>query len=122
MARMFALWGGESRAEFVDLFHPDCEVWPMTGDGPYRGREGVREFLEELDDNGQVILTEPPELLARGDTVLALAHLAVLEDGAPSAGALVAWVIDVSDGMVCRTRPFTDAHSARRTFAAATAA
>jgi ketosteroid isomerase-like protein len=94
----------------LELTHPEIEVRPALVGGlegrVYRGRDGLREFLEEVDAIWTAYRIELRELRDAGDSVIALGHTwaegrdgIVLDDPG-------GWLLGMDDGMIRDFRTF----------------
>ena len=89
------------------LLHPDVEFWAQpTGelarrDGPYRGHDGYREYLADVDRVWSAIDVEPQDFRVAGTGVIAFGRLRgiVRDTGEPADESLI-WVFRLRDGLV----------------------
>jgi ketosteroid isomerase-like protein len=96
------------------VLHPDIEwVSGMPGTSSYRGREGVRKMLREVETAWKDMHLAPMELLDHGEAVIA--NCKVTAEGR-SSGVRVegnqVGVIDFSDGLFARVRIFMSRNEA----------
>jgi uncharacterized protein len=95
---------------------PDVELVPLpsllTGE-PFRGHEGVREYLDAISDDWSQRAVELDRLIEAGDEVVlrgrfqARGRSSGVELDAPAA-----WVVTLRDGKVVRLRAYTDPEDA----------
>jgi ketosteroid isomerase-like protein len=95
----------------VDVTHPDIEVRPSIAGGPegniYRGRDGFRAFLADVEAAWADFSIEVDEYRDLGATVLVLGRS--FARGGESGVALEAptgWVVVVRDGKIHRFTSF----------------
>jgi ketosteroid isomerase-like protein len=109
-AGMEAFNEGDAEA-FLIVVHPDCEWFPFlkpsaTGD-PYRGREGVREWLRIVADEFDHLSTQANEVIDLPDRLVALGEIQYRARGSDvEAHAPIAWVFDYQDGLILRGRVY----------------
>ena len=109
--------------DLVELLHPDVEVHPALVGGlegtVYRGREGYKQFVEDVDAAWVDFRIEVHEIRDLGDTVVVLGHTW----GEGREGIVVdapgGWVLGMRDGRIHRFESF---NTWEETLAAARAA
>jgi ketosteroid isomerase-like protein len=73
--RVYAAASRRDLGEMLDLCDDDAEFAPLVGDGePYRGPDGARRLLAELDQVWSEFTIEVREAIAIGDNVVATLH------------------------------------------------
>jgi ketosteroid isomerase-like protein len=79
----------------------------------YRGHQGVREGIRELEEAFAEIQAEQTEIRDLGDRVLAIGHLRGrgIESGAITESA-IAWIVDFKSGNVLRVREYLEPEKA----------
>jgi ketosteroid isomerase-like protein len=97
----------------LETLHPDAELVPMRSlleGGAYQGHQGLRRFMEEMDDDWETYRLAGEEFRAVGpDRVLVLGR--VVATGRASGVAVdspAAWLCYVRDGRVTRVRFYSD--------------
>ena len=96
--------------DLVELLHPDVEVHPALVGGlegtVYRGREGYKQFVEDVDAAWSDFRIEVHEIRDLGDTVVVLGHTW----GEGREGIVVdapgGWVLGMRDGQIHRFQSF----------------
>jgi len=80
----------------------------------YRGHDGVRQWLEDMDDYWETFKTEPNDYHDLGDKVLALGcwHARGRASGVEINGQPATWLAWIRDGKIYRWRTFTDREEA----------
>jgi ketosteroid isomerase-like protein len=110
-AGMEAFNNGDAEA-FLVVCDPDCEWCPFlmpsaTGE-PYRGREGVREWLRTVAEEFEHLSTKADEIIDAPDRLIALGEIRYRARGSEvEASAPIAWVFDFRDGLIWRGRVYT---------------
>ena len=97
--------------------HPEIEVRPALVGGlegtVYRGPQGVREFLADIDAVWDEFRIEPTELRELGDTVLALGRAVGRGRGSGvDVETAAGWTVAVRDGKVHRFSTFVSREAA----------
>ena len=85
-------------------------VWHSAWMGSvYRGHQGVREWIEEVDESLDEINAEFPELRDLGDRLLALGHFRGLgKESRVEIESPVAYLVEFKDGKVSRVQTYLD--------------
>ncbi len=107
---MFEAYRRRDVPDLVELLHPDVEVHPALVGGlegtVYRGRDGYKQFVEDVDTAWSDFRIEIREIRDLGDTVVVLGHTW----GEGREGIVVdapgGWVLEMRDGQVHRFRSF----------------
>jgi ketosteroid isomerase-like protein len=109
--RVFERWNAGDHNAPLDEVHPDAEVITVIGGAlsgePFRGHEGVREWLSGLDENFDRWEIDIGEILEQGDVVVLLGNIRAR--GRASGVELdqeVGWMIRFRDGKFWRMRTF----------------
>ena len=95
------------------LYEPEAEFRPLTGtrveSGGYRGHEGIRAYLEEVDTVWEQMLPHADDLRSHGDLVVVVGGCRVRgrESGAETDRPM-AWVFRVRDGRIASHQAFSD--------------
>ena len=103
--------------ELVTLSHPDCEWHPFRAQlegSVYRGHEGVRRFVSDMDDDWASFEIHPRELHDLGERVLATGQVQALARGSGVAvDNLGGFVFELRDGHIARLVSHSDPEAAR---------
>ncbi len=98
--RIYAAFARRDLAALSELSDPQLEFWPATArvagrDGPYRGRDGLRDYLDDVARVWEELRIEPDDFREVGDLVVVT-------------GRVYAWgagrVVDAPAGWVWRVR------------------
>ena len=103
----------------LDELHPEVEWHPwlqvqLGGAATvYRGHQGVRKGIRELEEAFSEIESEPTEIRDLGERVVAIGHLRGrgIESGAITESA-IAWIVEFKSGKVIRVREYLDPEEA----------
>jgi ketosteroid isomerase-like protein len=106
----------------LDELHPEIEWHPWLqlqfggGATVYRGHEGVRKGIRELDEAFSEIQAEQTEIRDLGERVVAIGHHRGRgkESGAITESPL-AWIVEFKGGKVIRVREYLDPKKALET-------
>jgi len=94
----------------LELTHPEIEVRPALVGGlegrVYRGRDGLREFLDDVDAIWTDFRIEVRELRDAGDAVIVLGHTWAEGRGGIVVDDPGGWLLGMSDGMIRDFRSF----------------
>ena len=107
--RLIDRWNRGARSVPDDEIHPDVEVVSRFRPDPYRGREGFRQWTEEIDRHFEEWRLVVDDFRDGGERVVALGNLHLR--GRVSGLGLqepAAAVADIRDGMLLRLRLFAD--------------
>ena len=107
------------------LWHDDAEFIPVLArlEGHvYRGSEGVREWVEQLERDWEFFEACPDGYRDLGDRVVVLGSWRARgrTSGVELDSAQATWVVEVRDGKVSRWETFTDRDEALRAAGAQT--
>jgi ketosteroid isomerase-like protein len=104
---------------FLSAFDPAAEWHTLTqavfgGESTlYRGHEGIRQFVQEVDDALADVRAECAEIRDLGERIVAVGQL---RGRGRSSGAAaetpIGWVVDFVDGKVIRMRDYLDPEEA----------
>jgi ketosteroid isomerase-like protein len=100
-------------SRLIELTDPDVEWRPFaTGlmeEGAYRGHDGIRQYVRDLDDAWEVLRADVDDGLAIGATVLLVGRLRYRGRGSGVETENAAgWVIKFRDGRLISMRAFRD--------------
>jgi ketosteroid isomerase-like protein len=100
-------------ARLIALADPDIE-WhsffaALTEEGMYRGHEGTRRYMHDLDDAWEVVRADLDDALAVGDVAVLVGriHYRGRNSGAETETP-VGWMLKFRDGKLLRFRAFRE--------------
>jgi ketosteroid isomerase-like protein len=105
VAALFDAFARRDAEAALPYVHPEAEFWPrgtneMRGrDEPYRGPDGVREYLADVDRLWDELVVEPGELRSVAGGVVAFGTARGRIAGEPVEMPVV-WLFRVREGMV----------------------
>jgi ketosteroid isomerase-like protein len=103
---------------FVSLWDPDCEFLPFRAqlEGiTYRGREGVRRFVSDMDDDWSRFRIDPLELHELNDRVVAIGRIRALGRGSgTSIDSVGGFVLELRRGLILRVTSHSEPGAAMR--------
>jgi ketosteroid isomerase-like protein len=104
---------------FLEMFDPAVEIHPLTlamfgrEAASYRGHDGIRDFLREVDEVLPGIQIEPLEARDLGERLVATGRL---HGRGRASGADVespiSWVVEFKEGKVIRMQDYLDSKEA----------
>jgi uncharacterized protein len=104
---------------FLAAFDPTVEIHPLTlamfgREGTvYRGHEGIRQFLRDVDEVLPGIKVEPLEFRDLGERVVATGRLhARGRASGAEVESPIGWLVEFRDGRVIRMTDFLDPNKA----------
>ena len=81
--------------------------------GEYRGHDGIRKYLSDLDDAFETFRTDIDDLLGVGDLVIGVGHIRFCgKESGVETEAPVGWVFKLRDGKLLRVRAFREPEKA----------
>ena len=96
----------------VALAQPEVEWWSFFAlgeGGAYRGHDGTRQYMRDLEDAFEVGDADVDQAIAVGDVVLLVGHIRYRGRGSGADGAVAAlWVLTFRDGKVMRFQALRD--------------
>jgi uncharacterized protein len=104
---------------FLDAFDPIVEIHPLTlamfGQEAtvYRGHEGLRRFIRDVDEVLPQLQVEPLEIRDLGERLVAVGRLhARGRASGAEVESPIGWIVEFSDGRVTRMRDYLDPNEA----------
>jgi ketosteroid isomerase-like protein len=117
--RAVQAFNGRDIAVLADLITEDYEFIPYLPAGAertttYRGRQGLRDYVEEADEAWESLQIHLDEVRDLGDRVLAFGEMrARARVSGIDVRVPLAWVLEFRDGKVSRYQSFGDIPEAR---------
>lgn len=101
----------------VAVAHPACEWLPFRAQlsgAPYRGHEGVRSFVRDMDEDWSSFRIDPVELTEHGELVIVSGRVTGTGRGSGVDVDFVGgFVFELRDGLIHGLRSYDDPESAR---------
>jgi serine phosphatase RsbU (regulator of sigma subunit)/ketosteroid isomerase-like protein len=113
VGRLFHAFNQRDAVAIVSLCAPEMEFFTVTGgeaghEAPYRGPDGLREYLADVERVWEALLITLGVVERRGSRLLALGRVYVRSRELGIRDMPVAWIWDVSDGLFVRGEVFVD--------------
>jgi ketosteroid isomerase-like protein len=126
VGRLFHAFNQRDTESIVSLCSPRMEFFAVTGEeagreAPYSGREGLREYLVDVERIWEALLITPGAVEQRGDRLLVCGRVYVRSRELGIRDMPVAWIWRVQDGLFVRGEVFADPAMAIAHFERATA-
>jgi ketosteroid isomerase-like protein len=126
IGRLFHAFNQRDVVSIVALCAPEMEFVAVTGgeaghDAPYRGPDGLREYLEDVERIWEALLITLGTVERRGQRLLACGRVYVRSREMGIRDMPVAWIWQVQDGLFVRGEVFADPAEAISRFEGAAA-
>jgi ketosteroid isomerase-like protein len=121
VGRLFHAFNQRDAVAMVSLCAPEMEFFTVTGgeaghDAPYRGPDGLREYLADVERIWEALLITLGSVERMGDRLLASGRVYVRSRQLGIRDMPVAWIWDVEDGLFVRGEVFVDPAEAISSF------
>src|SRR4051794_33520012 len=96
--RSFEAFNARDVDAVVSLSAEDCEWLPLRAqlEGiAYRGHEGVRQFVRDMDDDWRAFRIDPLEFHERGDRVAVIGRINALGDSGVEISSIAGFVFEL---------------------------
>jgi ketosteroid isomerase-like protein len=122
LGRLFHAFNQRDAVAIVALCAPEMEFLTVTGaeaghEAPYRGPDGLREYLADVERVWEALLITLGAVERRGSRLLAFGRVYVRSRELGIRDMPVAWIWDVEDGLFVRGEVFADPAEAAARFA-----
>jgi serine phosphatase RsbU (regulator of sigma subunit)/ketosteroid isomerase-like protein len=126
VGRLFHAFNQRDAVAIVSLCAPEMEFFTVTGgeaghDAPYRGPDGLREYLADVERVWEALLITLGSVERQGNRLLAVGRVYVRSRELGIRDMPVAWIWNVEDGLFTRGEVFVDPAEAISHFDRATA-
>ena len=113
VGRLFHAFNQRDAVAMVSLCAPEMEFFTVTGgevghDAPYRGPDGLREYLVDVERIWEALLITLGTVELQGNRLLASGRVYVRSRELGIRDMPVAWIWDVRDGLFVRGEVFVD--------------
>jgi ketosteroid isomerase-like protein len=117
----FEQWNTGEREAFLENVDPDVEICvvslQVTGEAPYRGYEGYRQWIDAMEESFEVWELHPQTFEEHHDSVLVLGAMRLRGRGSGvELEQETGWIVDVRDGRMRRLRSFLSHDEAAAAF------
>lgn len=119
VARLFEAFSRRDLETTLTLMHPEIVFQPVTaevtrGGEPYRGHEGIRRYLEDVEAHWDELRVHPAQIRAAGRAVVVLGLVSGSGPAGSFENAPTTWVIKFKDDLVFHAQIFSDARNVAR--------
>jgi ketosteroid isomerase-like protein len=113
VGRLFHAFNQRDVESIVSLCSPRMEFFAVTGEeagreAPYSGREGLREYLVDVERIWEALLITPSGVEQRGDRLLVSGRVYVRSRELGIRDMPVAWIWRIEEGLFVRGEVFAD--------------
>lgn len=120
--RLFSAFNQRDAEEIAELCSEEMEFVAVTGEEvgrevPYRGREGLREYLADVERIWEELLITPGRVESRGDRLLVTGRVYVRSRELGIRDLPVAWIWALQGDRFVRGEVFADPEQAQDRFA-----
>lgn len=98
-------------------FFPVVTAEAVGRDAPYTGREGLREYLDDIAEAWEELLINPSEIELCGETVLVRGRVYARSRELGIRDVPAAWIWEIREGRFVRGELFVDPEQGARRFA-----
>jgi ketosteroid isomerase-like protein len=111
--RLFSAFNRRDADSIVALCSQDMELLAVTGEeigreAPYRGREGLRDYLADVARVWEELLITPSTVESRGERLLVCGRVYLRSRELGIRDMPAAWIWRVRDGLFVRGEVFAD--------------
>lgn len=120
---LFQAFNQRDADAIVELCSEQMEFVSVTGgeaghESPYRGRQGLRDYLADVEKVWEELLITPGRVERRGDRLLVLGRVYLRSRELGIRDMPAAWIWELGNGSFVRGEVFVDPEQARVRFAA----
>jgi uncharacterized protein len=110
--RAFAAFNERAVEDLIDLSDPACEWMPFRAqlEGmTYRGHEGVRQFVRDMDEDWEAFRIDPVEFHERADRVVVIGQVNALGRGSGvDVDSVAGFVFELRSGRLAKLISYSD--------------
>jgi len=123
--RLYECFNRRDEACIAELCSEEMEFFPLVTaeavgrDAPYRGSQGLHEYLADVVEVWEELRISPSEVQQRGEVVLVLGRVYARSRELGIRDVPIAWVWGLRDGRLVRGEVFPDPDRAASRFAVA---
>jgi ketosteroid isomerase-like protein len=105
----FERWNAGERETFDDEMHADAQIVSTMLGGAHSGRDGLRRWFGEIEEQFDEWVVIPEEVHGAGDRVAAIGKVRLRGRGSGvSFDAPVGWLFEIRDGKLSRLQTFVE--------------
>ncbi len=113
VARLFEAFSRRDLDTTLALVHPKIVFQPITaevtqGGEPYRGYDGIRRYLSDVEAHWDELTVHPAQIRAAGRAVVVLGLVSGSGPAGSFENAPTTWVVKFEDGLVVHAQIFSD--------------
>lgn len=117
-ARLFDAFNRRDPSAVLGLVHPEIAFHPvsaavMSGGEPYRGHDGIRQYVRDVETYWEELTVHPVQIRAAGLVVVALGMVSGRGVMGAFQDAPTTWVLKFKDGLVIHAQVFSDDRNMR---------
>jgi ketosteroid isomerase-like protein len=117
VGRSFEAFNARDANELVSLSTPDCEWLPFRAQLEgivYRGHEGIRRFVSDIDDDWEAYQVDPLEFHDRGDCVAVVGQVRAVGRGSSvDIDSIAGFVFELHSGRIRHVTSHSNPEAAR---------
>jgi ketosteroid isomerase-like protein len=113
--RSFVAFNARDVDGLVSLSAEDCEWLPLRAQLEgivYRGHEGVRQFVRDMDEDWEAFRIDPLEFHEHGERVVAIGHVGALGRSGVEIDSVAGFVFELHQGRIRHINSHSDPKAA----------
>jgi ketosteroid isomerase-like protein len=113
--RSFVAFNARDVDGLVSLSAEDCEWLPLRAQLEgivYRGHEGVRQFVRDMDEDWKAFRIDPLEFHEHGERVVAIGHVGALGRSGVEIDSVAGFVFELHQGRIRHINSHSDPKAA----------
>jgi ketosteroid isomerase-like protein len=117
VGRSFEAFNARDVNELVGLSTPDCEWFPFRAQLEgivYRGHDGIRRFVSDIDDDWEGYQVDPLEFHGRGERVAVVGQVRAVGRGSVDIDSIAGFVFELSCGRIRHVTSHSSPEAARQ--------
>jgi ketosteroid isomerase-like protein len=116
VGRSFEAFNARDVNELVGLSTPDCEWLPFRAQLVgivYRGHEGIRRFVSDIEDDWEGYQVDPLEFYDRGERVAVVGQVRAVGRGSVNIDSIAGFVLELRCGRIRHVTSHSNPEAAR---------
>ena len=113
--RSFVAFNARDVDGLVSLSAEDCEWLPLRAQLEgivYRGHEGVRQFVRDMDEDWEAFRIDPLEFHDHGERVVVIVHVGALGRSGVEIDSVAGFVFELDQGRIMHITSHSDPEAA----------